>query len=214
MTLETPATIAILGAGPLGLEATLYARFLGFDALLLDPGQALADLRELIEPAAAIPRSRLSSTLGRAAIASHQEEQEEQETAADQQIDSGRAWWEAYFEPLAATDLVASSLRLDTRVNSISGELPQLQLDWTRQQQTESTELAIVIDTLGQHAGQPGVVELSCLQLAGSPLHEWESAFCQGLASIQQLFAALTGREGLDLYNTLDHLPGVGPDAE
>ncbi|MEC9117285.1 MAG: FAD-dependent oxidoreductase, partial [Planctomycetota bacterium] len=31
MAIDTPATIAILGAGPIGLEAALYARFLGYE---------------------------------------------------------------------------------------------------------------------------------------------------------------------------------------
>ena len=31
MALDTPASIAVLGAGPIGLEAALYARFLGYD---------------------------------------------------------------------------------------------------------------------------------------------------------------------------------------
>ena len=31
MAIDTPARLAILGAGPIGLEAALYARFLGYD---------------------------------------------------------------------------------------------------------------------------------------------------------------------------------------
>lgn len=37
-TLEPPGRIAILGADLAGLEAALYARFLGYDVVVLDPG--------------------------------------------------------------------------------------------------------------------------------------------------------------------------------
>ena len=35
MMLDTPATIAITGNGPIGLEAALYARFLGYQVILV-----------------------------------------------------------------------------------------------------------------------------------------------------------------------------------
>ena len=34
MAIATPAKLAILGAGPLGLEAALYARFLGYAVVI------------------------------------------------------------------------------------------------------------------------------------------------------------------------------------
>ena len=40
MSIETPAKIAVLGAGPIGLEAALYARYLGYDVEIFERGQA------------------------------------------------------------------------------------------------------------------------------------------------------------------------------
>ena len=42
MAVDTPATIAILGAGPIGLEAALYARVLGYDVVVYEAGSHVA----------------------------------------------------------------------------------------------------------------------------------------------------------------------------
>ena len=39
MAIDTPARIAVLGAGPIGLEAALYARFLGYDVDVYERGK-------------------------------------------------------------------------------------------------------------------------------------------------------------------------------
>ena len=39
MAIDTPARIAIMGAGPVGLEAALYARYLGYDVDLYEQGR-------------------------------------------------------------------------------------------------------------------------------------------------------------------------------
>ncbi len=36
MTLDPPGSIAVVGAGPLGIEAALYGRFLGYEVTLLE----------------------------------------------------------------------------------------------------------------------------------------------------------------------------------
>ncbi|HVW37886.1 MAG TPA: FAD-dependent oxidoreductase, partial [Pirellulales bacterium] len=44
MAVDTPARIAILGAGPIGLEAALYARYLGYDVDIYERGRAAENL--------------------------------------------------------------------------------------------------------------------------------------------------------------------------
>ena len=39
MTLDPPGRIAIIGGGPLGLEAALYGRFLGYEVVLFEKGE-------------------------------------------------------------------------------------------------------------------------------------------------------------------------------
>jgi hypothetical protein len=45
MTLDPPGRIAVIGAGPLGLEAALYGRFLGYDVTVLERGLVAQSLR-------------------------------------------------------------------------------------------------------------------------------------------------------------------------
>ena len=44
MAIETPARIAILGAGPIGLEAALYARYLGYDVDIYERGRVAENI--------------------------------------------------------------------------------------------------------------------------------------------------------------------------
>ena len=39
MAIETPATIFFIGAGPVALEAALYARYLGYHVEICEAGQ-------------------------------------------------------------------------------------------------------------------------------------------------------------------------------
>ncbi len=49
MTLDPPGRIAIIGAGPLGLEATLYGRFLGYDVTTFERGEVGQSLRDCLD---------------------------------------------------------------------------------------------------------------------------------------------------------------------
>ncbi len=46
MAVDTPATIAVIGAGPIGLEAALYARFLGYDVRIYERDAVARSLRQ------------------------------------------------------------------------------------------------------------------------------------------------------------------------
>ena len=53
MTLDPPGSIAVVGAGPLGIEAALYGRFLGYDVTLIEAVSVANSLRPLAPVAAA-----------------------------------------------------------------------------------------------------------------------------------------------------------------
>ena len=66
--MESPATIAILGAGPLGVEAALYARFLGYHVSIFESRRVAHrmldwNLRPLEEPA-----GKITTSLGLSAL--------------------------------------------------------------------------------------------------------------------------------------------------
>src|SRR5262245_39997425 len=127
MAIDTPARLAILGAGPIGLEAALYARFLGYDVAVFEAGEVAASVCRWGHVQMFTPFGMNHSPLGLAAIQAQDESY--QPPAADALL-TGREWAERYLVPLAQTDLVADHLRLLTTVLAVGkeevlkGELP------------------------------------------------------------------------------------------
>lgn len=116
MAIDVPAKLGIIGAGPAGLEATLYARFLGYEVVLWEQG----------EPAARIPSDDhpplgafgdLSSTLGRAAIAA---QDPDRKLPPLTEILTAAQWRDLYLLPLAQSDLVIDCLRTSTTVTRVT----------------------------------------------------------------------------------------------
>ena len=61
-TLDPPGKIAVVGAGPLGIEAALYGRFLGYDVTLIESetvGHSLTPQRD--QPLPMLPNRCVSS---------------------------------------------------------------------------------------------------------------------------------------------------------
>jgi flavin-dependent dehydrogenase len=116
MAVDTPAAIAVIGAGPIGLEAALYARYLGYDVRVYERARVVESL--LAAPAAAPGVSWQSSTspLGIAALAAQRRDW--QPPAANTTRTNGDAAAE-YFLPLAASDLLVDSVLVGTEVLSI-----------------------------------------------------------------------------------------------
>lgn len=116
MAIDTPATLGIIGAGPAGLEAALYARFLGYDVLLFESGE----VAERVQGNEFIGLfGDLSSTLGRAAIAA--QDPNHQMPRLTDSLDC-KQWRERYWLPLAECDLVSDSIRQGMKVTRIAKE--------------------------------------------------------------------------------------------
>jgi hypothetical protein len=61
MTLDPPGRIAVIGAGPLGLEAALYGRFLGYDVTVFERGEVGQSLLDCLDqPLPMLPSACLS----------------------------------------------------------------------------------------------------------------------------------------------------------
>jgi thioredoxin reductase len=119
MAIDTPARLAILGAGPIGLEAALYARFLGYDVVVYERSDIAASIRRWQHVRMFTPFGQNRSPLGLAAIEAHDEAY--QPPAADALL-TGSQWLDHYLLPLAQTDLVADHLRLHTTVVAVGKE--------------------------------------------------------------------------------------------
>lgn len=119
MAVDTPAKIAILGAGPIGLEAALYARFLGYEVVLYERGRVGEHLRQWGHVRMFTPFGMNRSPLGLAALTT----QDESWTPPhDDVLLTGAEFAAQYLEPLAQSDLLSDSLRLGHEVLAIGRE--------------------------------------------------------------------------------------------
>jgi threonine dehydrogenase-like Zn-dependent dehydrogenase len=107
---DTPAKIAIVGAGPVGLEAALYARYLGYEVELFERRDRVA---ELCLPECDRP---CVSPLAIQALSIH----DPRFSAANEPSAWTAAQWrERYLRALSRSDLVADCLQLHTEVLAI-----------------------------------------------------------------------------------------------
>ena len=175
MHLEPPSRIAILGAGPCGLETGLYARYLGYQTTIYEQGEIAQAVHGWGHVRMFSPFHMNRSPLGLAAI---QAQNPDATPPHDEELLTGNEWRERYLLPLAASDLLKDHIRRDTQVLSVGkqtlskaddpassdrGNEPFRILIRDRQGQ-ESTEFAeAVIDTTGVWG------QTNCLGPGGAP---------------------------------------------
>jgi threonine dehydrogenase-like Zn-dependent dehydrogenase len=206
--------IAILGAGPIGLEAALYARYLGYPVELIERSDRPA--KQLVSCDSAMPFKQLASTLGVAALQAQNPEW--MPPAGDQQLTSAD-WQASYLTPLSESDLIADVLKLSTEVVSIrrNGEDIAFLIECRDAGSGELVvEAEIIIDCTGRagnrqwFAEEPADPELGFMNpdadvyvLGGKSCPDATISFAQSLVQIRELFAILGEREDLDLYATM-----------
>jgi thioredoxin reductase len=147
MSVETPARIAILGAGPIGLEAALYARYLGYDVDLYERGRVCEHLLQWGHAQLFTPFSANSTPLGIAAILA----QEISWTAppADAVL-TGREFVDRYCLPLARSDLLADSIHEGVEVLGVGrGDL--LKGELAGEERAEADFRLLVRPVAGEH---------------------------------------------------------------
>lgn len=126
MAVDTPARIAVLGAGPIGLEAALYARFLGYDVDVYERGRVGEHIRQWGHVRLFSPFGMNASPLGIGALLAQDPGWRAPE-ASD--VMTGREFLERYLFPLAASDLLEDQIHERTEVvgvaktDALKGEL-------------------------------------------------------------------------------------------
>lgn len=110
---DTPR-IAILGAGPVGLEAALYAASLNFPFRVYERGKPGDNLRRWGHVKLFTPFGMNTTPLGRAALRA-----ERRKLSADLDLLSGRDHLVTYLEPLAKCQALAGKVETDTAVLSV-----------------------------------------------------------------------------------------------
>lgn len=121
MAVDTPARIAVLGAGPIGLEAALYGRFLGYDVDIYERCRAAEHLQRWEHVQLFTPWRLNVSPLGIAALSA---QDPDWRPAADDALLTGRALAERYFVPLAKSDLLMDGLHEQTEVLAVGRDGP------------------------------------------------------------------------------------------
>ncbi len=108
--------IAILGAGPIGLEAALYARSLDFPVILYESGQVAEQVNRWGHVPMFTPFGQNGTTLGLETLL---RENPKREFPADRDAVTGREWRESYLVPLAESPRLKDHLQLQTTVLTI-----------------------------------------------------------------------------------------------
>jgi thioredoxin reductase len=116
MAVETPARIAVLGAGPIGLEAALYARYLGYDVDVYERGRVAEHLLQWGHVRLFTPFGANCSPLGLAALLNQDDAWKPPETA---EFLTGRESAERYYVPLSRSDLLVDHIHERTDVLAI-----------------------------------------------------------------------------------------------
>lgn len=227
-TLEPPGSITIIGGGPLGIEAALYGRFLGYQVTLLEADQLVRSLRGRESDPIPMSPDRCASPLAKNALMA----QSSGGAPASGPVTIGD-WIEQVWLPLAQTDLLRGRVHEQTTVSRIeqvevsdeeTGEalppdfrvLCNISSQDTAGQDTASeldfsdTEAVIVATGRTENA-----IELAFdlpqdyffvignslgEQTAGGEGSDAELEFWTGLKEIVAVYASLGGRADLDLY--------------
>jgi thioredoxin reductase len=114
---DDPVPITVLGAGPIGLETALYARFLGHPVSVIERGDRVgANLRQWGHVRMFSPFGMNASALGVAATGAH--DPQWKCPAADELL-SGAEFCQRYLAPLAETDLLADCFTFGSQVIAI-----------------------------------------------------------------------------------------------
>ena len=116
MAYDTPAHIGVIGAGPIGIEAALYGRYLGYSVDVFEQKQVANHVRQNGETELAVPFSQCSSTLGIAALQAQDESFAQPDPEA---ILTRQQWVEKYLRPLSKSDLLLDGIHEHCRVMKV-----------------------------------------------------------------------------------------------
>ena len=222
MTLDPPGSIAIVGAGPLGVEAALYGRFLGYNVTVIEAvsvGHWMTHLQD--QPIPILPDRCLSPLAVSALAAQHHDDQStgvETHLRGKTLPTTYRQWIHDGLVALTETDLLRGRLRTPSRVTRIdtiavggddesedTSEIPpdfRLTLNDPNGQSDSIESEAVIVAT-----GAADDIEFGCPQsqaylyrIGKAPAGDLEQDLIRGLREIVAIYAELAGRSDLDLY--------------
>jgi thioredoxin reductase len=151
-----PLRIAVIGAGPIGLEAALYARLNGFSVSIYDRGGIAENVRLWGHPHLFTPFSANITSLGLKAIL---HEKPNRDLPAESDIIAGREFRDAYLVPLGESEHLLESLNLEHSVLHIGRNN---QLKKTESEDSRRPFRLLVRDVKGQERIDVADIVLDC----------------------------------------------------
>jgi hypothetical protein len=212
-TLDPPGTIAVVGAGPLGIEAALYGRFLGYDVTLIEAEGVCASMIPQGSQSLRILPDRCLSPLALSALAA----QRQDSIGWTLPLTVGE-WVQDALIPLTESDLLHGRLRSPVRVTQIMPVPVELDPDEEAiapippdfrltligaDGVSEFLDTEAVVLAVGPHSD----IELGFslpipyfFRVGQASGEDWEARLIAGHREIVAAFAQLAGRADLDLY--------------
>ena len=203
-TLDPPGSIVVIGDGPLGIEAALYGRFLGYQVTLVQEQSLdhfMLDHRQQDLP---LLPDRCMSSLALSALDAQNHELGPQSlpmTVAD--------WIEKGLCALCGSDLLINRVRTDESVHRI--ELTPAEIEGDEDVPDDfrvsldaepiDCEALILVSDRNEvlQAMLPEGTEY-CFKVAPFEFEKMEASLLQGYHRIVEIFAGLIDRADLDLY--------------
>lgn len=218
MAIDTPARLAVLGAGPIGLEAALYARFLGYEVFIYERGEIAEAIRQAGDSPLTTPFKQNRTTLGLAALRA---QDEAYRAPDDEAVLTCQEWRDRYLLPLAGTDLLSDHLRLNTTVTAIdfvpldNGEDADTAFFHVRAHAPSGQQSIETFDGILDCTGRadnprwtPGEEGGQYFHVLGSKTTaDCNFAMIKGYEQIRAAFSVIGDRETLDLYASSARLP-------
>ncbi len=158
--------IAILGAGPVGLEAALYAASLKLPFQVYERGQVGEHLHRWGHVRLFTPFGMNATPLGRAALRA---DAPRCELPGDNDVFTGRDHLAAYLEPLAASSALAGKIETGAHVLAIGRRGPAKEESDSRR--PPQPFRLLVRGAKGQERVEEADVVLDCTGTYGSPRH-------------------------------------------
>jgi len=216
-TLDPPGKIAVIGAGPLGIEAALYGRYLGYDVTIYEAHEAGFNLTSCsTEDLPLLPDRTLSNLAVQALLT-------QQELASLTFPVSINQWVCDHLKPLTETDLLAGRVFTGCNVKRIdlvpvepeqnvshSEVIPaDFRITYTNTNNEISDE---IFEATILAVGKELNIELQLppntpylFRIGAVPSDDWENSLVAGYREITRIFADLGGRPDLDLYRPKRH---------
>jgi len=180
MAVDTPARIVILGAGPIGVEAALYARFLGYEVTLVDRGVVGANLLAWGHVSLFTPFAMNRTPLGVSALLA---QNPDFPLPADDAILTGREYVHQYLLPLAESDLVIDGLKRGCEVLAVGRKGKFKGEDIGSPDRADTPLVTLIRDREGHESTLESEVVIDCTGVFGNPRHLGEG----GLPAIGEL---------------------------